>query len=173
MRRSSGLAILVLLAAAWLAGCDQPRGEYLPASSISGKGFVRDHQSISELQGGPVRLWGFVDHGNLYGDGRAKRVLAEWWSGEGPDADTWRFDLKAEADDPVGRSFAVLVPNDAGREELLERFVADARARSTTKVFVTGRLFTFHAPTQTLDLTGLYLKLSSSLDIRLDPPDGD
>jgi hypothetical protein len=56
------------------------------------------------LQGGPVRLWGFVDHGNLYGDGRAKRVLAEWWSGYGPDADTWRFDLKGEADDPVGRS---------------------------------------------------------------------
>jgi len=173
MCRSSGLAILMLLAPAGHAGCDQPAGEYLPASSIVRKGFVRDHQSLSELQGGPVRLWGFVDHSNLYGDGRAKRVLAEWWSGDGPDADIWRFDLKAKVEDPVGRSFAVLVPNDAGREDLLERFVADARARRATKVFVTGRLFTFHAPTQTADLTGLYLQLRSSQDIRLDRPDGD
>ncbi len=173
MCRSPGLEILLLLAAAWLAGCDQPRGQYLSASSIARKGFVLDHQSISDMQGGPVRLWGFVDHGNLYGDGRAKGVLAEWWSGDGPDADTWRFDLKAEADDPVGHSFAVLIANDAGREDLLERFVADARARRATKVFVTGRLFTFHAPTQTRDLTGLYLQVRSSQDILLDLPDGD
>jgi hypothetical protein len=67
----------------------------------------------------------------------------------------------------------VLVPNDAGQEDLLGRLVADARARRATKIFVTGRLFTFHAPTQTLDLTGLYLQLRSSQDIRLDSPDGD
>jgi hypothetical protein len=73
----------------------------------------------------------------------------------------------------VGRSFAVLVPNDAGRECRLERFVADTRTGRATKVFVTGRLFTFRAPTQTLGLTGLYSRLRSSQDLRFDPPDGD
>jgi hypothetical protein len=123
------------------------------------------------MQGREVRLWGFVDHGNLYGDADAKRILGDWWSGDGPDPDHWRFDLKAHADDPVGHAFAVRVPNDAGRQDLLERFVADARARKATKVFVTGRLSTFPAPAQALDLIGLYLHLRSSQDIRLDPPD--
>ena len=117
--------------------------------------------------GGPV--WGFVDQGNLYGDADAKRVLGEWWSGEGPDPEHWRFDLKAEANDPVGHSFAVLVPNDPGREDILHRLVADARAQRATKIFVAGRLFTFHAPTQIRDRTGLYLQVRSSQDLRLDP----
>jgi len=125
------------------------------------------------MQGRDVQLWGLVDYGNLYGDADAKRVLGEWWSGQGPDPDHWRFDLKARVDDPMGHSFSVLVPNDAGREDLLEHFVADARARRATKVFVTGRLSTFPAPAQILDRSGLYLQLRSSQDIRLDPPDRD
>ena len=92
---------------------------------------------------------------------------------QGPNPDHWRFDLKALADDPVGHSFAVLAPNDAGREDLLKRFVADARARRATKVFVTGRLSTFPAPAQILDLTGLSLRLRSSQDVRLDSPEPD
>ena len=32
---------------------------------------------VHGMQDGPVRLWGFADHGDLYGDRRAKRVLAE------------------------------------------------------------------------------------------------
>jgi hypothetical protein len=97
----------------------------------------------------------------------AKAILQEWWSGEGPGPGTWRFNLKAEADDVVGRSFAVHVPNDAGWEDQLRRFVADARAGRPTKVFVSGRPFTFDAPTQARDLTGLYLELESSREIRL------
>lgn len=74
-----------------------------------------DEGTVAELQGREVRLWRFVDQGNLHGEAVAKRVLGEWWSGEGPDPDYWRFDLKACPDDPVGNAFAVLVPNDAGR----------------------------------------------------------
>ncbi len=150
-------AYLMLAAAMALAGCREPVGDYLPVSAIARGGFAHDEWPVAEMQGREVRLWGFVDHGNLYGDADAKRVLGQWWSGEGPSPDYWRFDLKARADDPVGRSFAVLVPNDARRGDLLGRFVADARARRATKIFVTGRLFTFHAPIQVLDRTGLYL----------------
>ncbi len=148
MCRSSGLAILLLLAAAWLAGCDEPAGEYLPASSIARKGFVRDHQSISELQGvqgGPVRLWGFVDHGNLYGDGRAKRVLAEWQERDGPDADTRRFDPKAEATTRWGACSRCSSPTMRGARTFLERFVADT-GRGAPRRLYAGQ-FKFHAPT--------------------------
>jgi len=120
-----------------------------------------------------VKLWGFVDHGNLYGDAGAKKILKEWWSGEGPSAAPWRFNLKAEANRPVGHSFPAHVPNDTGCEDLLKRFVADARAGRSTKVFARGRLFTFDAPTQVIDLTGLHLELQSSGDIRLEPPEGE
>lgn len=156
-----------------LTGCDGQIGEYVPASAIARGGFVTDPKALDEPRGVEVRLWGYVDQGNLYGDADAKRILGNWWSGEGPDPYHWRFDLKAQADDPPGHSFAVLVPNDAGREDLLERLVADARAQRATKVFVTGRLFTFHAPMQILDRTGLWLQLRSSQDIRLDRPDGN
>lgn len=159
----------MLVAAITLAGCGERGGEYLPVSAIARNGFVTDQEALTEARGRKIRLWGFVDQGNLYGDAEVKRVLGEWWSGEGPDPDHWRFDLKAEAEDPVGRSFAVHVRNDAGRDALIERFVADARARRATKVFVTSRLLTFHAPTQILDLTGLYLQVSSSQDIRIAP----
>jgi hypothetical protein len=166
-------AHLVLAAAIALAGCGEPVGEYLPVSAIARGGFVSDEGTVAEMHGREVRLWGFVDQGNLYGDAEAKRVLGEWWSGEGPDPRHWRFDLKAEADDPVGHSLAVLVPNDARREDLLGRFVADAQARRATKIFVIGRLSTFPAPAQTRNLTGLILQLRSSQDIRLDSPGGD
>ncbi|MBK1731505.1 hypothetical protein [Thiococcus pfennigii] len=156
-----------------LAGCADQVGEYLPVSAIAQGRFVTDQAALAEWRGQEVHLWGFVDQGNLYGDADAKRVLGEWWSGDGPDPDHWRFDLKAQADDPVGRSLPVLVPNDAGREDLLERFVADARARRATKIFLTGRLFTYLAPTQILDRTGLYLELRASDDIRLDPPNAN
>jgi hypothetical protein len=166
-------AYLVLAAAVALAGCGEPAGEYLPVSAIARGGFVSDEGTVAEMHGREVRLWGFVDQGNLYGDAEAKRVLGEWWSGEGPDPNHWRLDLKARADDPVGHSLAVLVPNDAERGDLLDRLAADARAGRATRIFVAGRLSSFDAPTQILDLTGLYLLLRSSRDIRIDPPDGD
>ena len=60
------------------------------------------------------------------------------------------------------------VPNDAGRDELLRRFVADAQAQQPTRVFVTGRLTTFAAPSTDRVRTGLMLDVQSSSDIRLD-----
>ena len=161
----------MLAVAMGLAGCNQETRGYVPVAAIARDGFLRDEGSVAEAPGREVRLWGFVDQGNLYGDAVARRILGEWWSGDGPDVDHWRFNLKAQADDPVGHSFAVLVPNDSGREDLLERFVDDARARRSTQVFLTDRLFTFDAPLQFLDRTGLYLQLLSSQDIQLDPPD--
>ncbi|MDG4594830.1 MAG: hypothetical protein P9F75_03915 [Candidatus Contendobacter sp.] len=159
---------MILIAAIGLAGCDEPAGGYIPVAVIARNGFLGDQWAAAKARGQEVRLWGFVDHGNLYGDAGAKRILEEWWGGEGPDADTWRFNLKATAAAAVGHSFPVHVPNDAGREDLLRRFVADARAGRPTKVFVQGRLLTFEAHTQVSDLTGLYLELGSSRDIRHD-----
>ncbi len=118
------------------------------------------------------RAAGDAEYGsNLHGDADAKKILQEWWSGAGPSADTWRFNLKAEANDAVGRSFPAHVPNEGGREDLLKRFVTDARAGRPTKVFVRGGLCTFNAPAQGIYLTGLYLELQSSGNIRLKPPE--
>jgi hypothetical protein len=136
--------------------------DYVAASSISKDGFARDADAARRLAGQEVKLWGYVDHGNLYGDEGAKLILGDWWSGEGPDAGAWRFNLKASADDAVGHSFAVHVPNDPGRDVLLAVFVADANAQRPTRVLLTGRLLTFDAPTHVAGLTGLYMELASS-----------
>ncbi len=143
-------------------------GDYVAASSISKNGFAIDDEQARALDGQEIKLWGYVDHGNLYGDDSARAILEDWWSGEGPDATTWRFNLKANAGDEVGKSFAVHVANDAGRDELLRRFVADARAQQPTKVHLTGRLTTFEAPSSDRVRTGLMLDVQSSSDIRLD-----
>jgi len=164
------LLVVVLLS---IAGCVQPSDGYLPATAIARNGFLIDQPAGAEAAPREIKVWGFVDHGNLYGNDEAKEILREWWGGEGPDVRSWRFDLKGAADDAVGRSFPVHVPNDVGRDDLLRRFVADARAERPTKVFVTGSMSTFHAPTQALDLTGLYLQLRSSQDIRLESVNGD
>jgi hypothetical protein len=65
----------------------------------------------------------------------------------------------------------VRVPNDPGRDQLLWAFAADARAGRPTRVFVTGRIYPFVAPTNTSTLTGLYLEPRSSREIRLDSAD--
>ena len=156
-----------------VSGCREPADGYRPAAEVARNGFLIDRPAGAEAAPREVRLWGFVDHGNLYGNDDAKRLLGEWWGGDGPDARSWRFDLKGAAEDAVGQSFPVHVPNDAGRDDLLRRFVADARAKRPTKVFVTGTLVTFRAPTQAVELTGLYLQLRSSQDVRLDPARGN
>ena len=153
-----------------LAGCQQQVGDYVAASLISRNGFARDGAALSQADGREVKLWGYVDHGNLYGDDIVRAILEDWWSGDGPDATTWRFNLKANPGDEVGKSFAVHVANDAGRDELLRRFVADARAQQPTKVFVTGRLTTFEAPSGDRVRTGLMLDVQSSSDILLEAP---
>lgn len=143
--------------------------DYIAASSFSKDGFARDAETIRELEGQMVKIWGFVDHNNLYGDEGAQAILGDWWSGTGPNDTTWRFNLKAQAHDAAGKSFAVYVPNDEGRDELLKAFLADARAQKPTKVFVKGTIFTFDAPTNAASLTGLRMDLSSSHDILLEP----
>ena len=153
-----------------LAGCQQQVGDYVAASSISRNGFARDGEQMRSLDGQVVKLWGFVDHANLYGDEGAKAILGDWWGGDGPDASTWRFNLKAQADDAAGSSFAVTVPNDAGRDALLRRFVADAQAQQPTKVFVAGRLSTFDAPSSDRVRTGWTMEVQSSDDILLESP---
>ncbi len=150
-----------------LVGCQQQVGDYVAASSISRNGLARDGAALSQANGREVKLWGYVDPSNLYGDEGAREILGDWWSGDGPDAATWRFNLKARAGDAAGESFAVTVPNDAGRDDLLRRFVADAQAQRPTKVYVTGRLTTFAAPSGDRVRTGLMLDMQSSSDIRL------
>jgi len=145
--------------------------DYVAASSITRNGFAVDGKAMRALDGQQMKIWGFVDHGNLYGDESAKAILGDWWSGEGPTATTWRFNLKASAEDKVGQSFEVRVPNDQGRDDLLRAFVADAQAQRPTKVFVKGKMFTFDAPTGGASLTGLRMEPASSGDILLVLPD--
>ena len=153
-----------------LAACQQQVGDYVAASSLSRNGFARDGAALREADGHVVKLWGYVDHGNLYGDAGAQAILGDWWSGEGLEASTWRFNLKANAGDAVGESFAVTVPNDEGRDALLRQFAADAQAGRPTKVFVTGRLATFDAPSSDRVRTGLTMDVQSSSDILLEAP---
>jgi uncharacterized protein len=153
------------------SSCGDQAGDYLAASSISSFGFAKNDEQIRAWQGKKIRLWGFVDHQNLYGDESAREILGEWWSGYGPDSGTWRFNLKAKEDDPAGRSFAVFVAADPGRDELLKVFLADARAGRSTKVYLEGSLLTFDAPTNGRLLHGLRMELQSSRDIRLTLPE--
>lgn len=161
---------IVLAVALGIGGCDGPARGHLEASAIARDGFARRPDALREAVGQRLELWGFVDHGNLYGDADAKAILAEYWSGAGPDPGTWRFGLKSQPDDAVGHSFAVHVPNGPGRDALLRRLVADARANRPTRVLVRGRILTFDAPTNVRRLTGLYMKLGSTRDVVLEPP---
>jgi len=164
------LSLIILAATLFLIGCSNQIGDYVAASSISRNGFARDAEAMRKLDGQEIKVWGFVDYGNIYGDAGAKAILGDWWSGDGPDAGTWRFNLKADPGDKTGNSFPVLAPNDPGRDELLKAFLADANAQRPTRVFVKGKLHTFDAPTNTGALTGLSLELESSDDILLGPP---
>ena len=171
MNRYVGIVIMLVVTAFFLVGCSEQIGDYTAASSISENGFARDEKQMRELDGQEIRIWGFVDQANMYGDEGAKEILGDWWSGDGPSATTWLFNLKAREDDEAGQSFAVQVPNDAGRDDLLKVFVADAKAQKPTRVFLTGRIFTFAAPSNAVSRTGLYMELQSSHDILLEPPE--
>jgi hypothetical protein len=141
----------------------------MAASSITDKGFAQTGRHGQPIAGQEIKVWGFVDHSNIYGDEAAKQILGDWWSGAGPDATTWRFNLMAKEHDQ-GHSFAIYVPNDQGRDELLKAFLTDAKAQKPTQVFVQGKLFSFAAPTNINTLTGLYIEVESSDDILLEPP---
>jgi hypothetical protein len=153
-----------------MAGCPEHLNGYSSAASISQNGYARDGASLRKANGQAVKLWGYVDHGNLYGDEGAKKILGQWWSGAGPSATLWRFNLKAKAEDETGRSFAVWVPNGPGRDALLKAFLADAKAGRPTRVFLKAKVFSFDAPSQAGTLTGLHLDVASSRDITLGVP---
>lgn len=162
----------MLLSLLGIAGCRATIDGYLPVAAIARNGFASHPEAPVEARGRDIKLWGYVDHGNLYGDKIAREILEEWWGGEGPAPDTWRFNLKAAAEDAVGDSFAVFVANDPGRRHLLERFVVDARGAKPTRVFVSGKLLQFEAPAQFTTLTGFYLEVASSDGIKLDEEGG-
>lgn len=170
MNRYTLLIGLVIIA--FLVGCNSQVDGYKAASSISRDGFARDEQQMSELNGQEIKLWGFVDYSNLYGDEATKAILGDWWSGEGPEA-AWQFNLKARENDEAGHSFAVYIPNDDGRDSLLRLFLENARSQKPTKVFLTGRIYTTDAPTNVTTLTGLYMELQSSDDILLEHLEND
>ena len=165
---SKWLVPSALLVALLLFGCGSQIDGYTAGSSITKNGFAWNAQQLRERHGQKVMVWGYVDQGNIYGDEGAHVILGEWWSGDGPDADTWRFDVKANPSDEVGHSFEVYVPNDAGRDELLERFASDASAQKQTKVFVTGTMYAYEAPTLGGVRTGVHMQTESSADIKLD-----
>lgn len=150
-----------------MAGCGGTASDYVPASRVSERGLVRDADVVRSMQGQVVRLSGFVDHGNLYGDKEAREILGPWWSGDGPRPGIWRFNLKARATDRTGESFAVHVVDDDGRHSLLRQFAANATAGRPTAILVTGQLHTFPAPTNLGSRTGLYLEVASSADLRV------
>lgn len=164
------MRVLLLLAAA-LPGCSQRIGDYTSVAAFSRNGFVRNTGQAKELVGKVVKAWGYVDYGNLTGDSEAKAVLGEWWGGEGPNASTWGFNMKAGPEVSTGRSFQVRVRNDDGRDDLLKEFARNAGANRPTLVFVKGRIHTFDAPLNITARTGLYLDVAFSSDITLRAPD--
>lgn len=167
--RASALSCLAaLVVAGSLAGCERQIGDYLALSSLAKHGFARDRAEIRQATGREIRVWGFVDRHNLFGDAGAKRVLGSWWSGDGPGAASWRFDLLANEEDEAGQGIQVRIPNDPGRDNLLRVFREDAESGRPTRVLVLGRLFAFDAPTNAQTLTGFYLDVRSSGDISIE-----
>ncbi len=146
--------------------CVVPDSDYIAASTISKSGFARK-EAASDLNR-EIMLSGFVDHQNLFGDESARKLLGERWGGYGPDALTWQFNLKAKKDDPPGQSFAILVPNDILRDDLLRIFLRDARERSPTRVYLKGLISTFYAPINASTLHGLRVEVRATRDIRPD-----
>ena len=57
---------------------------------------------------------------------------------------------------------------DPDRDRLPSAIVADARARRTTKVYVTGTLRRFDAPTNAMKQTGIYLEVNASSGVVLE-----
>ena len=160
------LAGIACCVAVVIPGCNTREGGYTAAAAIAQNGFARDRKHILKYNSQVVKLWGYVDHHNVYATG-GEHILGEWWAGAGPAPDYWQFNLKGRPQDRAGNSIPVQVWNDGRRDSLLRLFAADASAERPTRVFVRGRLETFDAPTNIRNLTGLILHVESSADIRL------
>ena len=144
---------LAWLALALVAGCDRSVDDYLPASSISQDGFARHGEAIRAAHGSEIRVWGFVDHANVDegvvpppADARLPGAAA---------APTWSFNLKANENDAPGRSFRVVVPEDAATADLKQALVEAGRSGRPLRAFVTGTVGTFEAPANFRRYTGL------------------
>ena len=143
-----------------LGGCvDKSMGGYVPASSFSKKGFAKNREQVLALRGKVLKVWGYVDGGN---------VFPKDWGDNQPGK--WRFDLKAKPSDEVGQSFSILIPVDDRHDELVALFEATDFADKPTRVFVTGKLSTFDAPMNFVRKTGLSMDVNSSKDILLKVP---
>ncbi len=68
-------------------------------------GFVSDQRAVAKARGREIKLWGSSTTATCIWGWRVKQVLKPGGAGRRPSADTWRFNLKAGADDAVGRSF--------------------------------------------------------------------
>jgi hypothetical protein len=166
MRAATCAAVVGLL----LFGCNGQALDALDLASISRNGFLAGRLDPAAVHGRSLTLAGFVDARNLYGDDAARRVLGDRWSGPGPGAGAWRFDLLARPGDAAG--VAVQVGAGGDRDGLLRAFVADAEAGRPTRVRVTGHVRTFAAPTNLGRRVGLAVTAASAnaVVIERDPP---
>ena len=152
--------LLILIVPLFLGGCkDKPIGGYVPASSFSKKGFAKNREQVLALRGKVLKVWGYVDGGN---------VFPKDWGDNQPGK--WRFKLKAKPSDDVGQSFSIHIPVDDRHDELVALFEATDFADKPTRVFVTGKLSTFDAPMNFVRKTGLIMDVNSSIDIFLKAP---
>ena len=152
--------LLILIVPLFLGGCkDKPIGGYVPASSFSKKGFAKNREQVLALRGKVLKVWGYVDGGN---------VFPKDWGDNQPGK--WRFKLKAKPSDDVGQSFSIHIPVDDRHDELVALFEATDFANKPTRVFVTGKLSTFDAPMNFVRKTGLIMDVNSSKDIFLKAP---
>ena len=152
--------LLILIVPLFLGGCkDKPIGGYVPASSFSKKGFAKNREQVLALRGKVLKVWGYVDGGN---------VFPKDWGDNQPGK--WRFKLKAKPSDDVGKSFSIHIPVDDRHDELVALFEATDFADKPTRVFVTGKLSTFDAPMNFVRKTGLIMDVNSSKDILLKAP---
>ena len=152
--------LLILIVPLFLGGCkDKPIGGYVPASSFSKKGFAKNREQVLALRGKVLKVWGYVDGGN---------VFPKDWGDNQPGK--WRFKLKAKPSDDVGQSFSIHIPVDDRHDELVALFEATVFADKPTRIFVTGKLSTFDAPVNFVRKTGLIMDVNSSKDIFLQAP---
>ena len=80
--------------------CGEPVHGCAAVSCIAAGGFTIDGAGELPPSRQEIPGWGYVDQGNLYGDAGSRRILQEWWAGDGPDTGTWRFNLTVQ---PQGR----------------------------------------------------------------------
>ena len=154
------LVLIIMTATLFLGGCkDKPIAGYIPASSFSKKGFAKNRDEVLALRGKVLKVWGYVDGGN---------VFPKDWGTNQPGK--WRFKLKAKPSDEVGQSFSIHIPVDDRHDELVALFEDSDFADKPTRVFVTGKLSTFDAPMNFVRKTGLSMDVNSSKDILLKVP---